>query len=224
MSVSNPYRICVMSALYPCCSCHIRITSVSHPCTNSRGSGVGVEKCGASLSLFLLFALGGCMTSMQGFCDTVLNLFYGEVASHSLFSCPMIWSAAVRSFSRSSSWNTSWYSIFIPLGYRRVYSMKICSWIFSSLLQYLHWRLSPYCFLWFVFAVTILALALVIALHCFLVTLFIYWGLLGSCWFFTQGQFSPAGIVVACVCVSVSLCVNHLRVRDNSGPVQARIT
>ena len=31
--------------------------------------------------------------------------------------------------------------------------------------------------------------------------------------FFTRGQFWPSGIVVACVCVSVSLCVNHLLVR-----------
>ena len=30
---------------------------------------------------------------------------------------------------------------------------------------------------------------------------------------FTRGQFWPSGIVVACVCVSVSLCVNHLLVR-----------
>ena len=29
----------------------------------------------------------------------------------------------------------------------------------------------------------------------------------------TRGQFWPSGIVVACVCVSVSLCVNHLLVR-----------
>ena len=29
---------------------------------------------------------------------------------------------------------------------------------------------------------------------------------------FTRGQFWPSGIVVACVCVSVSLCVNHLLV------------
>ena len=31
--------------------------------------------------------------------------------------------------------------------------------------------------------------------------------------FFTGGQFWPPGIVVACFCVSVSLCVNHLFVR-----------
>ena len=31
--------------------------------------------------------------------------------------------------------------------------------------------------------------------------------------FITRGQFWPSGIVVACVCVSVSLCVNHLLVR-----------
>ena len=30
---------------------------------------------------------------------------------------------------------------------------------------------------------------------------------------FTRGQFWPSGIVVACVFVSVSLCVNHLLVR-----------
>ena len=32
-------------------------------------------------------------------------------------------------------------------------------------------------------------------------------------WFITRGQFWPPGIVVACVCVSVNLCVNHLFVR-----------
>ena len=31
MSVSNPYRLRVMSALHPCCPCHIRIASVAHP-------------------------------------------------------------------------------------------------------------------------------------------------------------------------------------------------
>ena len=31
--------------------------------------------------------------------------------------------------------------------------------------------------------------------------------------FITRGQFWPSGIVVACVCVFVSLCVNHLLVR-----------
>ena len=47
---------------------------------------------------------------------------------------------------------------------------------------------------------------------------------------FTRGQFWPSGIVVACVCVcvclSVCLCVCQSRVcpRDNSSPVQARIT
>ena len=35
----------------------------------------------------------------------------------------------------------------------------------------------------------------------------------GFFFFFTRGQFWPSGIVVACVCVSVSLCVNHLLVR-----------
>ena len=40
--------------------------------------------------------------------------------------------------------------------------------------------------------------------------LYCMWG----CWnIFTRGLFWPSGIVVACVCVSVSLCVNHLLVR-----------
>ena len=40
-----------------------------------------------------------------------------------------------------------------------------------------------------------------------------------------RGQFWPTGIVVACVCVSVSLCVNHLLVRTITwDPFQARIT
>ena len=38
--------------------------------------------------------------------------------------------------------------------------------------------------------------------------------------FFTRGQFRPPGIVVAWVCVCVSIACP----RDNSGPVQARIT
>ena len=33
------------------------------------------------------------------------------------------------------------------------------------------------------------------------------------CIIFTRGHFWPSGIVVACVCVSVSLCVNRLLVR-----------
>ena len=43
---------------------------------------------------------------------------------------------------------------------------------------------------------------------------------------FTRGQFWPSGIVVACVCVCVCLSVCQSRVcpRDNSSPVQARIT
>ena len=45
---------------------------------------------------------------------------------------------------------------------------------------------------------------------------------------FTGGQFWPSGIVVACVCmcVHVFVCVCHSLAcpRDNSGPVQARIT
>ena len=44
--------------------------------------------------------------------------------------------------------------------------------------------------------------------------------------FFTRGQFWPSGIVVACMCVSVcqSVCQSLVCPRDNSGPVQARIT
>ena len=45
--------------------------------------------------------------------------------------------------------------------------------------------------------------------------------------FFTRGQFWPPGVVVACVCVCVclSVCVSITCCpRDNSGPVQARIT
>ena len=45
---------------------------------------------------------------------------------------------------------------------------------------------------------------------------------------FTRGQFWPSGIVVACVCVCVSVCLSvcQSRVcpRDNSSPVQPRIT
>ena len=48
--------------------------------------------------------------------------------------------------------------------------------------------------------------------------------------YFTRGQFWPSAIVVACVCVCVSVCVCQSMCqslacpRDNSGPVQARIT
>ena len=35
MSVSNPYCLCVMSALHLCCPCHICITSMSYLSTNS---------------------------------------------------------------------------------------------------------------------------------------------------------------------------------------------
>ena len=45
---------------------------------------------------------------------------------------------------------------------------------------------------------------------------------------FTRGQFWPSGIVVACVrvcvCVCVCVCLSLACPRDNSGPVQARIT
>ena len=44
---------------------------------------------------------------------------------------------------------------------------------------------------------------------------------------FTRGQFWPSGIVVACVCVCVSVCLSVCQslacLRDNSGPVWARI-
>ena len=47
-----------------------------------------------------------------------------------------------------------------------------------------------------------------------------FWGV-----FFTRGQFWPPGIVVACVCPSVRRSVRHqVCPRDNSSPVQARIT
>ena len=64
----------------------------------------------------------------------------------------------------------------------------MCSWVSSSLLQYLHCRYSPYWFLWLAFAVIIHVLALAIALHCFLLSLLIYWGLLASCWCFISSQ------------------------------------
>ena len=35
ISVSNPYRLHVISALHPCCPCHICITSMAYPSTNS---------------------------------------------------------------------------------------------------------------------------------------------------------------------------------------------
>ena len=45
---------------------------------------------------------------------------------------------------------------------------------------------------------------------------------------FTRGQFWPLGIVVACVCLSLSVCLSVCLSlacpRDNSGPIQARIT
>ena len=46
------------------------------------------------------------------------------------------------------------------------------------------------------------------------------------CIIFTRGQFWPSGIVVACVCVCVclSVCQSLACLRDNSGPIQARIT
>ena len=54
---------------------------------------------------------------------------------------------------------------------------------------------------------------------------------MGRSWFlslsiFTRGQFWPSGIVIACVCGSVCVCVYQSRVcpHDNSSPIQARIT
>ena len=43
---------------------------------------------------------------------------------------------------------------------------------------------------------------------------------------FTRGQFWPSGIVIACVCGSVCVCVYQSRAcpDDNSSPIQARIT
>ena len=43
---------------------------------------------------------------------------------------------------------------------------------------------------------------------------------------FTRGQFWPSGIVIACVCGSVCVCVYQSRAcpHDNSSPIQARIT
>ena len=43
---------------------------------------------------------------------------------------------------------------------------------------------------------------------------------------FTRGQFWPSGIVVACVWVSgcQTVCQSLACPRDNSGPIQARIT
>ena len=43
---------------------------------------------------------------------------------------------------------------------------------------------------------------------------------------FTRGQFWPSGIVVACICVCVclSVCQSLACPRNNSGPVQARIS
>ena len=47
------------------------------------------------------------------------------------------------------------------------------------------------------------------------------------CLFFTRGQFWPLDVVVACVCVCVSIrpsvCQSRSCPRDNSWPVQARI-
>ena len=45
---------------------------------------------------------------------------------------------------------------------------------------------------------------------------------------FTRGQFWPSGIVIACICVCVYVCLSVCQSlacpRDNSEPVQARIT
>ena len=41
---------------------------------------------------------------------------------------------------------------------------------------------------------------------------------------FNRGLFWPPDIVVACVCVCVSVCQSLACLRNNSGPVQARIT
>ena len=54
----------------------------------------------------------------------------------------------------------------------------------------------------------------------------------GDTGFITQGHFWPSGIVIACICVCVhvcmcvcqSVCQSLACPRDNSGPVQARIT
>ena len=44
--------------------------------------------------------------------------------------------------------------------------------------------------------------------------------------FFTRGQFRPSGIVIACICGSVCVCVYQSRAcpHDNWSPIQARIT
>ena len=99
-----------------------------------------------------------------------------------------MWAAAVLSFSRSWSWNRSRYPIFGPFGCRWVHSVRMCFWVSSSLLQCLHWRCSPYWFLWLAFAVIIRVLALAIAPHCFLLSLFMYYGLLVSFCCFMSSQ------------------------------------
>ena len=44
--------------------------------------------------------------------------------------------------------------------------------------------------------------------------------------FFTRGQFWPSGIVVACVCLCVRVCVYQSLAcpRDDLGPIESRIT
>ena len=41
---------------------------------------------------------------------------------------------------------------------------------------------------------------------------------------FTQDQFWPTGIIVACICVCVCVCQSWACPRDSSSPNQARIT
>ena len=53
-----------------------------------------------------------------------------------------------------------------------------CSWVSSCWPQYLHrWLSSLCCFFWLVLAASILALVLIMALHCFLASFFMYCGL-----------------------------------------------
>ena len=69
-----------------------------------------------------------------------------------------------------------------------------------------------------------LQLAPLVSVNVYYLVLEIYWAWVY--WVFTQGQFWHSGIVVACVCVCVclSVCQSLACPRDNSGPVQARIT
>ena len=129
-----------------------------------------------------------------------------------------------------------------------LHSWSRCLWVSSSFLQNLH-MMSLCWFLWLAFAGIILLLSFTIALHCFLLSLFMWSGRLPavvsallsahsltldfdrasiSTVLFTRGPFglrvlsSPVSV---CVCVCVSVCLSTFACpSDNSSHVPPTIT